>query len=42
LNTKMALDALDLWAHETLESKGNYSHAGVVSRTIDALLGIGA
>jgi L-cysteine:1D-myo-inositol 2-amino-2-deoxy-alpha-D-glucopyranoside ligase len=42
LNTKMALDALDLWAHETLESKGNHSHAGVVSRTIDALLGIGA
>ncbi|MGA1323661.1 MAG: class I tRNA ligase family protein [Candidatus Nanopelagicales bacterium] len=41
LNTRMALDALDDWATETLQVQGNHSHAGVVSRTIDALLGIG-
>lgn len=41
LNTREALDALDKWAIYTLESTGNFSHAGVVSRMVDALLGIG-
>ena len=41
LNTKSALAALDRWADLTLSTQGPCSHAGLVSRTIDALLGIG-
>lgn len=41
LDTKSALKALDRWADVTLSSQGEHTHAGVVSRTIDALLGIG-
>ncbi len=41
LNTPTALDVLDQWAKSTLLGTGNHSHAGVVARTVDALLGIG-
>ena len=41
LDSRSALAALDHWADLTLSVQGSHTDAGVLSRTIDALLGIG-